>query len=457
MSASYFYLRPGIFSVIGFTYGKVEGVGTPGGKARVKLVSSGRWTEEHAQVVEVTETEIASRGVTAEEALNGAGTFVGSAICTSRVRPGGARVWDYGLVVGYKWDAEQQHGALDVNFGGTEVSIVYMPDSTQDVAVEIYALQPCGGQITSQIMVSEMEHQHVRVYNKFNGVDCTPTRDSKTLLAGAGGGSPPYLDYVFYREGGRPHPTGVVFGESIFDDVESHGRDTTTSSVYQPATASGTEIVRSDGLSDSEDDDHDVGTQKRVPPRAEEPPESKRRRQSACTNESTTQIRPSQAPAGPTTAGLRLDPVVDQLISLHRSGTVTDNSAQAAVNRGEDTTSKTHFQPTGMQTTFHLALVNGKYASFTAQQFVEFVQVHWRKIGFFPHPAVLRGLFGWDFGTRGLSILHFVRVTELEKRERVRRTDMSNFSKKNTIPVPPEAAEFSVLAGAVDVLSNVTR
>ncbi|KAG7383447.1 hypothetical protein PHYPSEUDO_003687 [Phytophthora pseudosyringae] len=176
MSASYFYLRSGIFSVIGFTYGKVEGVGTRGGKARVKLVSSGRWSEEHAQVVEVTETEIASRGVTSEEALNGAGTFQ---------------------------------------------------------------------------------------------------------------------------------------------------------------------------------------------------------------------------------------------ISLHRSGTVTDNSAQVAVNRGEDTMSKTHFQPTGMQTTFHLALVNGKYASFTAQQCVEFVQVHWRKFGFFPHPAVLRGLFGWDFGTRALSILHFVRVTEL--------------------------------------------
>ncbi|KAG7376924.1 hypothetical protein PHYPSEUDO_012545 [Phytophthora pseudosyringae] len=110
-----------------------------------------------------------------------------------------------------------------------------------------------------------------------------------------------------------------------------------------------------------------------------------------------------------------------------------------------------------MHTTVHLALTNGKYASYTAQQFVEFVQVHWRKYGFFPHPAVLRGLFGWDCGTRELSILHFVRVTELEKRERVRRSDMSNFSKKNKLPVPTEATELSVLVGAVEVLCNVSR
>ncbi|ETL35500.1 hypothetical protein L916_12373, partial [Phytophthora nicotianae] len=46
--------------------------------------------------------ELALKTVSVEEALDGAGTFVGSAICTSRVRSRGARVWDYGLVVGYK-------------------------------------------------------------------------------------------------------------------------------------------------------------------------------------------------------------------------------------------------------------------------------------------------------------------------------------------------------------------
>eukprot|EP00644_Phytophthora_capsici_P011691 jgi/Phyca11/123207/e_gw1.50.440.1 len=74
----------------------------------------------------------------------------------------------------------------------------------------------------------------------------------------------------------------------------------------------------------------------------------------------------------------------------------------------------------------------------TPQQFVEHVQIHWNTYGFFPHPAVLRGLFSWDFGTRGLSVMHFVRVTDREKREAVRRHDMS-------------------LLGAIDVLSNLAN
>eukprot|EP00644_Phytophthora_capsici_P016863 jgi/Phyca11/131916/e_gw1.121.35.1 len=77
----------------------------------------------------------------------------------------------------------------------------------------------------------------------------------------------------------------------------------------------------------------------------------------------------------------------------------------------------------------------------TAQRFVEFVQIHWRKYGFFPHPAVLRALFGWDFGTRGLSILHFTRVSESEKRTRVRGNDMN----------------FSAIVGAVEVLCAIAQ
>ncbi|EGZ13068.1 hypothetical protein PHYSODRAFT_392077, partial [Phytophthora sojae] len=82
----------------------------------------------------------------------------------------------------------------------------------------------------------------------------------------------------------------------------------------------------------------------------------------------------------------------------------------------------------------------------TAQRFVEFVQIHWRKFEFFPHPAVLRALFGWDFGTRGLSILHFGRVTEQEKRKRVR-----------TLPPAQSPADFTTLVGSVDVLCAITQ
>ncbi|KAE9335502.1 hypothetical protein PF008_g13462 [Phytophthora fragariae] len=225
MSASYFYLRPGVFGVVGFAYGTAEGSGARGGKVKVKLVTSGRWSEEQGQSVELTGDEVAARTVTTEEALNGAGTFVGGVICTSRVRPGGARVWDYGLVTGYTWCTQEMRGLLDMNFGGTAATVVYTPDSTQDVAVEIYALQHCGGLSTSLVMASEMKKQHETIYNKFNGMDCPATRDSKLLLAHLA--RKPVdearlipllditsfevtqvavrhiLDYVFFKEGGR--------------------------------------------------------------------------------------------------------------------------------------------------------------------------------------------------------------------------------------------------------------
>ncbi|KAE9271059.1 hypothetical protein PF001_g28542, partial [Phytophthora fragariae] len=319
--------------------------------------------------------------------------------------------------------------------------------------------------------------QHAKVYNKFNGIDGAALRDSTALLADAGGKLCDetrrlpllditsfevsqvivhhILDYVFYKEGGRSHPAGVSFGNTIFDEVEPETSTAVAAAARPVVTPSGTEVVLSDGLSDSEEDDHVIEV--RRPASAEEgPPEPKRRRRTE--NEATLQNgQQLQASAGPGTSGLRLEADIDQLISLQRPGGGTSNSAQLLVSRGEDSSSKSQFRPTGMQMTVHLALVNGTYASFTAQQFVEFVQIHWRKFGFFPHPAVLRGLFGWDFGTRGLSILHFARVMELEKRERVRRSDMSNFSKKNTVPVPSEVTDFATLAGAVDVLSNVTR
>ncbi|ETO59303.1 hypothetical protein F444_22326, partial [Phytophthora nicotianae P1976] len=62
-----------------------------------------------------------------------------------------------------------------------------------------------------------------------------------------------------------------------------------------------------------------------------------------------------------------------------------------------------------------------------------------------------------DFGTRGLSILHFNRVSESEKRARVRGNDMSNFSRKNTLPAVPAPADFSVNVGAVEVLCAIAQ
>ncbi|OWZ20255.1 hypothetical protein PHMEG_0005358 [Phytophthora megakarya] len=65
-----------------------------------------------------------------------------------------------------------------------------------------------------------------------------------------------------------------------------------------------------------------------------------------------------------------------------------------------------------------------------AQRFVESVQIYWRKFSFFPHAAVLRGLFGWDFDTRGYI---------------------------SPPPTPADATDFAVLVGAVDLLYNIAR
>lgn len=88
---------------------------------------------------------------------------------------------------------------------------------------------------------------------------------------------------------------------------------------------------------------------------------------------------------------------------------------------------------------------------------IKFGQINLRKIGFFQHPAVLRALFGRDFGTRGLSISHSNRVTELAKRARVKGNDMSNFSRKNVLPAVPTPGVFATLIAAVEVLCSVAQ
>ncbi|OWY98719.1 hypothetical protein PHMEG_00030448 [Phytophthora megakarya] len=214
--------------------------------------------------------EIEHRIVNAKEALDGAGSFVRSAICTSRLRSGVTRVRDSGLVVGYKWDQEIQIGRLDVNVGGTNEAIEYAPDCTQDVAVEVYALQPC----TSLVMAQEMMQQHQWVYNVFNGVDQTAIHDTRKIPSNIGANFATrlrrfditrlsirhILDYVFYKEGGRPSPAVVVFG----DVAERSSGDTTSTPRRRHFGFSTAKSILRDGLSDSEDgensSDEDVRT-----------------------------------------------------------------------------------------------------------------------------------------------------------------------------------------------------
>ncbi|ETL88727.1 hypothetical protein L917_12219 [Phytophthora nicotianae] len=273
-------------------------------------------------------------------------------------------------------------------------------------------------------MAAEMKMTHELLYEQFNHIDLNAIRDSAVHLTEVKGTAvdefkiitllditnfevsevtvPHVLDYVFYKEGGRPHSTGTKVGDTIFDT----NRPETEASA--PNALEETESMLSDGLSDSEDDEAEAVAEKALSTRNQK---AKRRRLTPVAT--ATVLLPGQV--GKAIGAAPLGEEVDHLISLEHNGGVSADIGQSVGRRDLNAADKNQFQPTGMLTSIHLALVNGKYEQMTAQRFVESVQIYWRKFGFFPHPAVLRALFGWDFGTRGLSILHFTRVTESEK------------------------------------------
>ncbi|OWZ10555.1 hypothetical protein PHMEG_00016587 [Phytophthora megakarya] len=240
MAQRYYFLRPSAFNLRGFAYGSTDGDVTQV-TVTVHLVCSGRWAEQQEQSVELRQDELTPREVSEEEALNGVGTTLWSTICTAKTRSDGCRVWTYGLVLGYKWEANEQQGWLDVNFDGTPVSVEYYEGSTRHVPVEVYALQPCRDQSTSLIMAAEMKQRHTEVYNNFHGINQIATRDSKVLLSNVGADEIDesqtvpllnttnsmvllvpvrhILDYVYYKEGYRPHPSGKTFGDTIFANI----------------------------------------------------------------------------------------------------------------------------------------------------------------------------------------------------------------------------------------------
>ncbi|KAF1314309.1 hypothetical protein FI667_g16781, partial [Globisporangium splendens] len=101
--------------------------------------------------------------------------------------------------------------------------------------------------------------------------------------------------------------------------------------------------------------------------------------------------------------------------------------------------------------------MNGTYSRMGAQLFVEKLQCHDIMLAFTPHPATHKGLFAWDFGTRGLSVMHFERVAIETKRKNMRSHDMCDFSGKNALPAPSSPSTIDRIIEAVDVLSAVVN
>ncbi|KAJ8556596.1 hypothetical protein ON010_g9370 [Phytophthora cinnamomi] len=310
------------------------------GRVKVKLVRSGRWAETQAETAEILYDDVAARTVTATEALDGAGTFVGGGICTSRVPEGGARVWDYGLVVGYKWD-EDQRGLLDVNVNGTVVSIAHEPIAVLDVAVEVYALRPCGGKSVSLIMLQEPRQSNKNEIGEegLHEMQLLPLLDITNFEVG----KLPIrhiLDFVYYKDGGYSPPAGVTFGDLIFDLVQP-----VTSRSEDESSDVGVEVLLSDGLSDSDDDTTTLMAQGRI----SNTPAAKHRRVTKTGHAEPVVADPGSVPRVQTGSDLRLQEYVDQLISLRRAGLVANPPSDPQIRHEQlfkkERTASTYLNP----------------------------------------------------------------------------------------------------------------
>ncbi|KAF1772964.1 hypothetical protein GQ600_5841 [Phytophthora cactorum] len=125
-----------------------------------------------------------------------------------------------------------------------------------------------------------------------------------------------------------------------------------------------------------------------------------------------------------------------------------------------DTTadSKARIRPSAMQRPVHRHLINGTYASMGFQLLLETIQILLQSLDLLPHPAVIRGLFEWDFATKGLSTMQFISVTDAERRARREQYDLSDFSRKNKLTRASDATvHLSFVAALVEQAQQFVR
>ncbi|OWZ03696.1 LOW QUALITY PROTEIN: hypothetical protein PHMEG_00024525 [Phytophthora megakarya] len=112
---------------------------------------------------------------------------------------------------------------------------------------------------------------------------------------------------------------------------------------------------------------------------------------------------------------------------------------------------KGHFRASSLQTTVHQAIVNGTYCEMGSQLFIEHLQAQVDLLAFVPHPAVLKGFFVWEFGTRGLSVLHFGQIDGRDRRLRLAKYDMCDFLNRNSLPPADPAEGLDDILAALDI------
>ncbi|KAE8975242.1 hypothetical protein PF011_g24559 [Phytophthora fragariae] len=463
ISTVYVLLKPGSLDTDGYAYGKICSAAQRG-KYDVERFSSGRWAESREFSSHLSAAQVDPRRVSEDEALSGIGTYVGSALCIARVPRGRPKVWDYGMVVGYSWKEDEKSGILQVTFEDKTCEIPYGREELQDLAIETYALRPCIMRSVADVMPTEMRSIHNMVHDHFNGIGQSARRNSTIILRKLKMNQvdeaqlvPVFnientrveylpiehiLNFVSYFQGKRRAPQGASVPTALF--TEPVGPPTAESTPLQSGS-NDTAILQQ--LYDSDDDLVPIdSTQEEA-----QAPRTKRDRD-------VTQEAPADRGQGRLIALRRRlddDPEmvrdIDQLIALRQADLGKGSSSSLVATAGSDT--KLQFKPSRQQAVTHGALVNGKYSSLDAQLFAETMQSQSKEFDFLPHPGVARGFYGWDFGYRGLSSMHFSPIDLEEERQLSEKFDMTDFSMKNKLPRPPRAEDLADVVSALEVLS----
>ncbi|KAG6959878.1 hypothetical protein JG688_00009888 [Phytophthora aleatoria] len=173
--------KPTSLDTIGYAYGKT----TSEAQQRqydVERVASGRWRDSAPFTTQRKASKVEIGTVSTEEVLRRIGTYVGSALCVTRVHHGRPNIWDYGMVVGYTWKDATETEGLQVTFVEGTSEIPYEEDGTQDLALETYELRPCSQRSVVNIMPAEMRSMYNSVHHHFNGVVQAARWNSSTIL-----------------------------------------------------------------------------------------------------------------------------------------------------------------------------------------------------------------------------------------------------------------------------------
>jgi len=460
---NFVYVKPGLLDTQGYAYGKGKILTGRTSRARVERLASGRWSGLPVFSASLDRDGVRRRVVSEDEALSGIGTYMGSCVCVPRIRPNSPLAWDYGVVVGHDWKPDQANSVLHVQFGEKTEVVTFDESVMQDIAAETYALRPCHGRPVVDIMPAEMRDLHEKVYSTFSEA---ATRDSATTLGvhdlapiDERGRVPLYelstscvlhvpikhvLDFAYYRTHHRPIPTGIHVGDTVFDFDEADQVTDDVTRVQRP----GQRTIPAE-LSGS-DSDEVSNSESAVAPKAStvlvEGPTRKRKRAQQDIGVSAVDQAPSGGADG---EGLMKE--LEEFLAFKRGSTGSRPSTEVA------SSDKVHFRPSAMQSAIHRTLVNGAYYMASPLVFLETLQTDLEHHPIVPHPAVLRGLYSWEFGTRGLSILHFARRARQERRDAARQNNLADFSLKNGLPRAIQPRELGAVIDALEILGRVVR